>query len=60
MVGLQEVEDDTQPRTLTVQVPVLLRFCTLTVTAYDRAFGRRMHLTGHSTWETERGPLPRF
>jgi hypothetical protein len=60
MVGLKEAEDDTRPRKLTVNLPVLLRLCTLTVTAYDRAFSRRMQLAGHSTWEEQRGSLPRF
>jgi hypothetical protein len=60
MVGLKEAKDDTQPRLLSVLLPVLMQFCTLTVAAHDAAFRRRMQLAGHSTWEEERGHLPRF
>jgi hypothetical protein len=55
--GLRELEDDTQPRALVVHLPTLLQLCKLTLTAHDRAFDRRMQLTGHATWEKERGPL---
>jgi hypothetical protein len=57
-VGVRQLEDDTQPRALVVHLPTLLRMCGLTVTAHDRAFGRRMQLAGHPTWEKQRGPLP--
>jgi hypothetical protein len=59
-LGERDVEDDSQPRSLAVHLPTLLRVCGLTVVAHDRAFSRRMELAGHATWEEERGPLPRF
>jgi len=60
MLGLKASEDDTRSRVLSVHMPTLMRMCTLTVRAHDAAFSRRMKLAGHSTWEEERGSLPRF
>lgn len=60
MLGLKEVEDDTKPRVLGVHLPTLMRMCELTVRVHDAAFNRRMQLAGYSTWEKERGILPRF
>jgi hypothetical protein len=60
LVGLSELEDDSQPRMLMVHMPWLMRLCDLTVAVHDRAFDRRMQLAGHATWTTQRGSLPRF
>ena len=57
-VGLALVQDDSEPRNLSVNIPILMVMCTLTLQAFDRAFGRRMELGGHPTWEQERGALP--
>ena len=57
-VGLAIVEDDSQPRNLVVNIPILMVMATLTLRTFDRAFGRRMELAGHPTWERARGPLP--
>jgi hypothetical protein len=54
-VGVQEVDDDTKPRVLTVHLPTLMRMAELTVRVHDAAFSRRMQLTGHQTWEQARG-----
>jgi hypothetical protein len=59
-VGVQEADDDTMPRVLTVHLPTLLRMAELTVRVHDAAFSRRMQLTGHTTWEQERGTLSPF
>jgi hypothetical protein len=59
-VGLSTVEDDTKPRMIAVNIPVLMAMCTLTLEAFDLAFSRRMQLAGHASWEQERGPLPPF
>jgi hypothetical protein len=58
VVGLSIVEDDRQPRNLAVNIPILMVMCTLTQQVFDKAFGRRMELAGHPTWEQERGVLP--
>ena len=58
VVGIAIVEDDSQPRNLVVNIPILMVMCTLTRQAFDRAFSRRMELAGHPTWEQERGVLP--
>jgi hypothetical protein len=57
-VGLREAEDDTKPRMLVVNLPMLFSCAESTVTVYDRAFGRRMSLAGHPRWEQRRGELP--
>lgn len=57
-VGHSIVEDDSQPRNLAVNIPILMLMCTLTVQAFDKAFSRRMQLAGHPTWDRARGALP--
>jgi hypothetical protein len=59
-VGVQEADDDTKPRALMVHLPTLMRMADLTVRVHDAAFSRRMQLTGHKTWEQERGALSPF
>jgi hypothetical protein len=58
LVGLSEVEEDSKPRRLVVNLTVLLGLAQLTVNAYDRAFSRRMALAGHPMWTQRRGALP--
>jgi hypothetical protein len=58
VAGLREVEDDTKPRLLVVNLDTLFPFAELTITAHDKAFSRRMLLAGHPTWEQQRGALP--
>lgn len=59
-VGVREADDDAKPRVLVVHLPTLMRMCELTVRVHDAAFSHRMQLTGHTTWEQHRGPLPHF
>jgi hypothetical protein len=58
VAGLPEVEDDTKPRRLVVNLNTLFGSALMTLAAHDLAFGRRMSLAGHSTWEQTRGHLP--
>jgi len=54
-VDLSTVEDDTKPRTIAVNIPVLMTMCRLTVEAFDSVFNQRMQLAGHATGEQEPG-----